>query len=203
MATLTHTPPTAVRREEDQRVVLHDVSWTQYEVLLAIRGDRAGVRMTYLDGELELMSPSADHEGMKTTVARLLEAYAEEAGVSLNGYGSWTVRSAPRARGVEPDECYVVGTHRPAAPDLAIEVIWTSGGIEKLEVYRGLGVREVWLWREGKIAVHVLRGERYEPVSRSELFPVLDLRELAELAAGTDQTAAVRELRSRLRARRP
>jgi hypothetical protein len=31
----------------------------------------------------------------------------------------------------------------PQVPDIAIEVVWTSGGIDKLEVYRGLDVPEV------------------------------------------------------------
>ena len=186
-------------RSEDQRIVLHDISWSQYETILAIRGDRAGVRITYLDGELELMSPSIDHESIKKTLARLLEAYAEERGLSLNGYGSWTVRHAPRARGVEPDECYVLGTHRPTSPDLALEVIWTAGGIDKLEVYRGLGVGEVWIWRDGRITVHVLSGDRYEPSEGSRLLPELDLERLASFAQDPDQTRSVRELRAWLR----
>ena len=185
--------------EPDQRVFLHDVSWSEFETLLAIRGDRAGVRMTYLNGELELMSPSLDHESIKKTIARLLEAYAEERGLELNGYGSWTIRHAPRARGLEPDECYVLGTDRPERPDLAIEVIWTSGGIDKLEVYRGLSVREVWLWREGRIEPHGLRDDGYERLARSELFPELDLDHLAEFLELPSQTQAVRAFRIWLR----
>ncbi len=69
--------PPAAARAEDQRVTLYDVSWSDFELILQIRGDRAGVRVTYLNGALELMSPSVDHEGIKKTIARLLEAYAE------------------------------------------------------------------------------------------------------------------------------
>jgi Uma2 family endonuclease len=199
MAAAATESPIATRREEDQRVILHDVTWSQYETILAIRGDRAGVRLTYLNGELELMSPSLDHEAIKTTIGRLLEAYAEERGLALNGYGSWTVKSALRARGVEPDECYVFGTHKPKAPDVAIEVIWTSGGLDKLEVYRGLGVREVWTWRDGRVEVHALRGDHYEQVPRSELLPDLDLGVMASFLQNPDQTAAVREFRAWLR----
>ena len=38
----------------DQRVVLHDVSWSDFETILAIRGDAPVPRSAYLDGELEL-----------------------------------------------------------------------------------------------------------------------------------------------------
>jgi Uma2 family endonuclease len=69
----------------------------------------------------------------------------------------FTFRHEPKERGLEPGECYVVG--KPQAegfPELAIEVVVTSGWINKLEVYSGLGVREVWLWADGRILVYVL-----------------------------------------------
>jgi Uma2 family endonuclease len=178
--------------DSDQRVFLHGVSWKDYETLLAIRGDDPGPRMTFLEGELELMSPSRSHEWIKKTMARLLEVYAMERGVTLEGYGSWTLKSAPRERGAEPDECYMVGDTGKDIPDLAIEVVWTSGGIDKLEVYRGLGVREVWFWRSGVIEVYLLEGEAYARHPRSQVLPELDLALLARcLESAPTQTAAV------------
>jgi len=152
-------PPGEVVKTADQRVVLHGVPWSHYQVLLALRGDAPVPRLTYLSGELELMSPSQDHERIKKLIARLLEVYALAKKLPLNGFGSWTLRDAPGERGAEPDECYVLGDARGRdRPDLAIEVVWTSGALDKLAVYAGLGVGEVWFWREGRIEVHVLRG---------------------------------------------
>ena len=156
--------------------------------------------MTYLHGELELMSPSIDHERIKTLFARLLEAYAEESGVELLGFGSWTIRSESHERGLEPDECYVIGVREVTAPDIALEVVWTSGAIDKMDVYRGLGVREVWVWRDEHIEVNVLRDGNYERVDRSELLPSLDLARVASFLDRADQTSAVREYRASLRA---
>lgn len=195
----TATAPPVAARAEDQRVTLYDVSWADFELILQIRGDRGGVRLTYLDGALELMSPSIEHEGIKKTIARLLEAYAEEKGFPFNGFGSWTLRNALRARALEPDECYSLSLGRPTRPDLAIEVIWTSGGIDKVEVYRGLGVAEVWFWRESVIEVWELAGERYERRERSALLPDLDLGELARHIDPEDQTGSVRRYRQALR----
>src|SRR5438477_6753124 len=155
--------------------------------------------MTYLNGVLELMTPSVDHEGIKTTIARLLEAYAEEKGIPFNGFGSWTLKNSRRTIALEPDECYSLSLGRPTSPDLAIEVVWTSGGIDKLEVYRGLGVREVWFWREGAIEISVLTGDRYEPRERSVLLPDLDLVELARHIDPENQTESVRRYRQALR----
>jgi Uma2 family endonuclease len=198
MVTAVSIDASTIRRSVDQRVVLHDVSWDDFESLLAIRGESAAVRMTYLEGELELMSPSQDHESIKKFLARLLEAYAEERDIDLNGFGSWTVKSRRDERGVEPDECYSIGRPGPA-PDLAIEVIWTSGGLDKLAVYRKLGVREVWIWKDGTLCVHALVDERFVPVERSELLPDLDIALLVSFIGAESQTQAVREFRAALR----
>lgn len=190
----------AVQRTVDQRVILHDISWSDYETVLAMRGDEAGVRIAYLEGALELMTPSRDHEILKKTLARLLEAYAEEVGIELEGYGSWTLERRDEKRAVEPDECYSIG-RAGDAPDLAIEVIWTSGGLDKLDIYRRLGVREVWLWQDGDITLFALRGDQYQRIDQSQLLPLIDTRLIRSLLDLPTQTAAVRELRARLRSR--
>jgi Uma2 family endonuclease len=100
---------------------------------------------------------------------------------------------------VEPDECYSVGSGLPARPDLAIEVIWTSGGLDKLEVYRGLEVGEVWMWRDGVIEVYRLAGDSYERRERSALFPDLDLAEVARHIDVENQTEAIRRYRDTIR----
>lgn len=179
----------------DHRVILHGVTWDQYETLIAIRGEGPGVRMAYLEGELELMSPSRSHESIKTLLARLLEAYAEERGLDLNGFGSMTLKNRPKERGVEPDECYELGGPKEF-PDIAIEVVWTSGGLDKLGIYQAFGVREVWIWRDGRIEVHVLRSGQYERIAQSEILPELDLVRMAEFASTANQTQAVREFRA-------
>ncbi len=179
--------------DDDQRVFLRDVSWKELELVLAIRGERGAPRITYLKGDLELMSPSRSHEGIKKTLARMLEAHAAERGLVLEGFGSWTLRSAPDERAAEPDECYILGSGVKDVPDLAIEVIWTSGGIDKLEVYRGLGVGEVWIWRKGAIRVFVRRGDAYEEVPTSQLLPEVDLELVCRcLEEAETQTEAVR-----------
>lgn len=183
----------------DQRVILHGVSWRQYEEILAVRGERSVPRLTYLEGDLELMSPSIHHEMLKTLIGRLLEAWADEIGIDINGYGSWTITSRRKKRGAEPDECYIVGEEEKPVPDFAIEVIWTSGGLDKLEVYRRLGVPEVWVWQDDALAVFALRAEKYEKAARSRFLPQVDPSVLLQFLGHKNQSRAVRELRALLR----
>ena len=83
--------------------------------------------VTYLEGALEFMSPSEPHEDFKKLIARLLEAYAEEADIDLKGRGSTTFREEPKERGLESDECYSVGPFA-GRPDIAIEVVLSQIG---------------------------------------------------------------------------
>jgi Uma2 family endonuclease len=159
----------------DHRVVLAGVSWEHYEVELAMRGEKSMPRLAYLEGAMELMSPSRDHERITSYLGRLIELYAELQDIELSPYRSWTLKNGRNAGG-DPDECYVVGEDQTKArPDLVIEVIWTSGGLDKLEIYKRLGIDEVWFWIDGRIEVHALRAGEYQRAVRSRWLPGLDL----------------------------
>jgi Uma2 family endonuclease len=186
----------------DQRVVLRGVSWIAYGRLLAMRGPGRAVRIAYLEGEVELMSPGERHESVATMIGRLLSAYAVECQVPLNGRRSTTFRKRARARGLESDESYVLGQARKSRPDLAIEVVVASGGVDKLAIYHGLGVPEVWIWRRGRLRVHVLDADGYRIQSTSALLPDLDLGLFASFVEREDQTRAVTEYIAALRAGR-
>jgi Uma2 family endonuclease len=183
----------------DQRLVTYGVPWSHYEAQLALRGDAPVPRMAYLEGALELMSPSKDHERIKSYIGCLVEAYALERGIDLSPYGAWTLKSPPKQSGLEPDECYLVGDQSKETPDLAIEVVWTSGGIDKLEIYRRLGIGEVWFWKASRIEVHVLRERRYEQTDRSSLFPDLDLGLLCSFLDRPTALQAVKAFREAIR----
>jgi Uma2 family endonuclease len=169
---------------------------------LEIRGDRSAPRITYLEGLLEIMRPSRYHESIKSLIGRLVEVWCLEHDVEFSTYRSWTIESEEAERGAEPDECYVFGQNTdPERPDLAIEVVWTSGGINKLEVYRELGVREVWYWRRGRIQPYVLRDKHYETVPQSEILPDLDLHQLVQFLDRPRTSQAIRDYRAALLAR--
>jgi Uma2 family endonuclease len=182
----------------DQIIVLHDVTWEDYERVLEIRGDKSVPRISYLEGELELMSPSRDHEQLRSFLGRLLETWCIDRGIEVTPFGSWTLQGQQKDRAVEADECYVFGTAPRERPHLAIEVEWTRGNIDKLRIYEQLGVEEVWTWRKGVIQVHVLAGERFAKAPRSRLLPDLDLALLASMLDRDTLTQAVRDFRKAL-----
>jgi Uma2 family endonuclease len=209
MASLASIPAGEYVPTADERIVMYNVPWSHFEVQLALRGDAPSPRMAYLDGALELMLPSKGRGRTKSYLGRLIEGFALERDVVLSPYGGWTLKGAPELAGVEPDECYIVGPDQDKErPDLAIEVSWTSGSIDKLEIYRRLKVGEVWFWKEGAwfwkegaLSVHVLSAGSYQKVERSALFPELDLALLCTFLDRRSATEAMRDFRNALRAR--
>lgn len=185
--------------EQDAIIHFDEVSWADYERMLAMRGDRSAPRITYLEGWLEIMSPSRSHEHIKSMIGCLVETWCMVHGVRFTTLGSWTLKKEREKRGAEPDECYVFGdAPDPQAPDLAIEVVWTHGRIDKLEVYRKLGVREVWYWRDGALQPYVLRDEHYVAVDASEVLAGVDLTQLVSYLDRPSTYDAIREYRAAL-----
>ena len=186
----------------ERRFLLSDVPWATYAHLRDALSE-SHTRMTYLAGALELMSPSQLHEEESKLVARLLEAWAEEHDIDLRGFKSATFRSEAQSRGAEHDECYTLGPMaKDALPQIAIEVVVASPLLDKLDVYAGLGVAEVWIWHSTSrnFAVHRLVQRRYEAVAASQLMPRLDLGLLASFVrAGENHTALVKSYRAALR----
>lgn len=176
---------------QEQYLILSGISWLQLEAIEAAFENVAGVRFVYLDGLLEIMTISPEHEDTKGTIRALLETYMREKGIRFYIRGSATLGSQELGARKEPDESYNLATKK-AIPDLVIEVVFTSGGIDKLQLYKRIGIPEVWFWEDGILNVYHLK-EEYERLERSELLPDLDLSVLGRYISYHDQYDAVTE----------
>jgi Uma2 family endonuclease len=181
--------------DSDQILLMNGINWNIYETLLQRFENISHYRFKYLEGTLEIMSPSRRHEFDKKLIALLLETYFIEKDIDFYPLGSTTLRREAAARGIEPDECYCFDSEK-SVPDLAIEVVVTSGGIDDLLIYQGLGVQEVLFWQNHQFSLYSLRGDKYEKVSKSEFLPDLDLSFLASLILSGDKP---KDLISKLR----
>ncbi|VXD20860.1 conserved hypothetical protein [Planktothrix serta PCC 8927] len=188
------------------RYITDKVSWQYYETLLTQLQDSLEFRLTYLDGILEVMSPSRNHESIKTRIGTLLEIYFLETDTEYYPTGSMTLRNPEQRGGTEPDESYCIGINKEI-PDLAIEVVITSGGINRLEVYQRLGVHEVWFWQNNQFLVYHFRSKNveqfqqtsgYELIHKSEILPHLDLAVLAESVQHPNPLIAAKTFRQTL-----
>jgi Uma2 family endonuclease len=192
--------PERGRLPAEQRLLLPNVPWKEYVLVRQVL-DGPGLRMTYVEGALELMTPSPEHELWKTNVARLIELYAHIKRIDLRGYGSTTFKNEAKARGAEPGECYLVGKKLADYPEIVVEVIYSAPLLDKLDVYAAMRIPEVWIFRDGAFTIHRFDGEvgRYRPSPASTILPEVDLTLVARFATREDTPQALRELEALLR----
>ncbi|ELS34641.1 MULTISPECIES: Uma2 family endonuclease [Pseudanabaena] len=180
--------------ELEQKLLLPRIySWQEFEVLENLLAT-GGFRITYLDGWIELMTVGEPHELIKKSLAILLEAYFIIQGIEFIPVGSATRRGEEKGTSFEPDESYYLG-EKKANPDLAIEVILTSGSLKKLEKYRRFEIPEVWLWENNQLQVYAFISSEYHLVPRSQLLPDLDIDLLVRCVQMPSRLEAMRAFR--------
>ncbi|MEH2196601.1 MAG: Uma2 family endonuclease [Nostoc sp.] len=191
--------PLVDQSTEEKLLTLKDVSWEQFKGIETQLQENRNVRLSYLSGILEIMSPIGDkHEKVKSTVGLLLEAYMKELGIRFYRRGGFTLEEPGYASGT-PDESYSIGTEKEVS-DIVIEIIVTSGTINRKELYKPKKVPEVWFWKSNSIKIFRLNEQdEYEEVNRSRFFPDLDPALLLHYIAMHDQYDAVVEFEQLIR----
>lgn len=170
---------------KDAIITLYDISWEKFEAIASLL-EESKIRLTYLDGTLDIMSPSQEHKLLKSTVGLLLETYLRYIGRRFYRTGGYTLGSREVGARGEPDESYNLDFVKPI-PDIAIEVVITSGGVNKLEKYRRWGVPEVWFYQKQRILIYHLQTNKYEQVDKSSFFPELNINLLVRCLNMPDQ----------------
>jgi Uma2 family endonuclease len=169
-------PDTSAGLDPEQRVVYFGISWARYLAIDKKLGDdRAVPQLYFLDGELEIMTTSNEHERVKRYIGGFLEDYFLETGIQIVPRGQATMRLPLKEAGAEPDESWCIGEEKEF-PDLILEIALTSGGSNKLEIYRRFKVPEVWFYRRNEIEIFALgKSGRYSKVLNSKLLRGLDI----------------------------
>jgi Uma2 family endonuclease len=212
---MTTLAPSAQPAEPEQRFVLDGVDWDFYQVVRRRAGGRR-VFVTYHKGRLELTSPSFIHEGAARALGLLVFILAEELGVQVQGCKSTTFARRDLDAGLEPDECFYtanaaavrgldqINLERDPPPDLAVEVEISRRLLGRVDIYRELGVPELWRY-DGRRLLILLRGADgvYHPAERSPTFPALSPEQAHAFVAlhrdTADEAAWAREVRAWVR----
>lgn len=204
----------AVLETPMEPMVLHNISWETYERLLEEMGE-CHYRLTYDKGELEFMTLSLEHENFGRWIGRLIFFIALELKMPVRTGGSTTLKKSLRKVGLEPDECFWLGHERAIRgkkkwnaitdppPDLAVEIDITSGWLDRLGIYAGLKVPEVWRFDGESLKVLVLGANgKYRERSKSLAFPTLPLDGLVHFIVkleSTEEVALIEEFTQWLR----
>lgn len=176
----------------EEPLLFPSLTWEQFKTLEPLL-DIPEVRLSFLDGVLEVWRvPGRKHETTKGRIGALVEAYMMAAGLDFTPTESLTLESEIGLVRREADKSYELGADRER-PDLAIEIVVTSGGIDKLEAYRRLKIPEVWFWEKGQLSLYALGEQGYQQIARSQLLPKLDIALLVRCIGIPNHVRAIRE----------
>ena len=186
---------TTLIEREAEPVLISDLTWREFKAVEQLI-ERPGLRLSFLDGILEIRKmPGKKHETIKERIGALLEIYLEFLELDFTPTGSVTLESESEKVKKEGDESYELGANKKR-PDLVIEVVVSSGGIDKLEAYKRLQIPEVWFWINDELLFYILGNEGYEAVTKSQLLPNLDVALLMGCINIENHGQALREFRA-------
>jgi Uma2 family endonuclease len=165
-ATIGSDSITDKRRVGDRRLLIRG-GWEQFQLIQQGLAQQPHTQLTYFDGNIEIFMPGKIHECFGELIGTLLTLFFIRKGIPFFPLGS-TTQTEEGVGSLEPDKSFSLVTQKDC-PDLAIEVIVTSGGIQKLDLYQVLGVSEIWFWEDRTLQLYHLRENGYDRVFQSEL----------------------------------
>jgi Uma2 family endonuclease len=191
--------PVKIPLPQLEHVYLPGVSFATYDALLTEIEGRRRLRISYHQGELEIMTLSQAHERAKTLLGQMIEAITEELGIPRMSCGSTTFKDELKDCGLEPDECYYIqheadvrgrkiklGENPP--PDLVLEVDITASVVKRLSIYAALAFPEIWQYVGAQIVIHQLQTDgRYSVAEQSQALPMVSVQKLVEHLNRSDQ----------------
>lgn len=195
----------------EQRIILHNVSWHLFELMLSELGETSNARLAYDQGTLEIMSPLFPHEHTKRLIEKLIDVLVEELNLPIRSAGALTCKREDLLKGIEPDSCFYIQNEpkvraletidldRDPPPDLVLEVDFSSSSLNKEPIYVALGVPEIWRYANGELTIKQLQQEQYTQLSSSPTFANLPLTVIPQFlnqSHAIGETAVIRAFRT-------
>jgi Uma2 family endonuclease len=170
---------------EDAFMTFHNVTWEEYEELLNLVSDGSGLRISYIDGTLKIMSPSTFHEKYAIFINRLISQISFRLQINILFFGSTTIRKRKKNKGKEPDACFYVQSADPIGkrikldfavdppPDVVVEIDIYHDSRDSFQIYSALGVPEIWRYDGQEMTIYHLHQDEYVLVEASHALPIL------------------------------
>lgn len=172
-------------KPRDEVVFREILTWEKFKKLDEALSGIPGYRLSYYEGEVELLSVSPEHGRIAELLTFLLSLWIFDQGLDCIPGGDATIPTIPTPGGpsAQSDKSYWFNGRDPdvdSTPDLSIEVVISGEGISKLKRYRALGVQEVWFWQNNKICMYnPLQSVEHE-IHESQFIKGIDLDLLAQ-----------------------
>ncbi len=152
--------------QQDQILTITGATWQDYQQFDS--EEYPGYRVSYLDGEITIMSPGRNHEKIAEVINRLIIAYCEKFEIQDFPFRQTRLETKDYA-GKEPDVAYAFNTDKEL-PDLVVEVIFSSGNTNNLKAsYQAIGISELWIWQDNQITFYSLDQDNYTKIESSKI----------------------------------
>jgi Uma2 family endonuclease len=177
--------PPKVKQILTDGILLHNVSWSTYESLLADHPDVPSPHFTYDRGDLLIMVLSPEHEGINDVFKLVINVLAEEFGIESQSFGSMTLKREELQRGFEPDSCFYfkneasmrgkkrLDLSEDPPPDLVVEIDITHPSLNKLPLFAVFGIPELWRFDSERVEIYLLREGEYTKSDSSSALPLV------------------------------
>jgi len=176
------------------------IPWSTYTRLEDFRDQhRSGVRITFDQGRIELVSPKYRREKPISRLARVIAQLARAFNQRFQTARTTSFHQEGDEKGLQPDDCCYLANatailnvedidleiHPP--PDLAIEVDSTNSSVPKEPIYASMGVPELWRLKDEIVIIRLLGADRqYSTSTNSLAFPPITSESLTKLLRETD-----------------
>jgi Uma2 family endonuclease len=195
-------------------LVVHEVSWDEYEGVLEGLQHRRSLRVSYDSGRLEVVSVSPGHGSYQWLVGDLVGVFCEVFRLRSEKMGPVTWKRRSLLKGTEPDvSIYIrnakqiigkdIDIETDPPPDIVVEVDMTRDSTSRFPILAALGVPEVWQYDGKSCRFYSLATGKYEHVHVSRLLPQLTsemVTDAAEISKTEGQDAARKAFRRRMKA---
>jgi Uma2 family endonuclease len=182
----------AQKLPEDSIAIFHNVTWDDYEELLAQVGEAAGMRISFNDGTLKIMTLSHAHEKYADFIKRLVSTLSLRLRINILFFGSATRKKQRVKKGVEPDGSFYVQSAAMIGnrinidiavdppPDVVLEVDVHHDSSDSDAIYAAFDVPEIWRYDGREVAILHLQEGRYVAQETSLALPMLNSKVLTE-----------------------
>lgn len=180
-------------------VQLHDISWETYQQLVEDQMGKRRVRITYGNGDLEIMVVSYKHGNysryLELTIVEIADLYEidfvpagdttfrlEKKRKGFEGDGSFYFKNADIVRGKDEIDLSV-----DPPPELIVEVDITHGSLSKFPILAAIGVEEIWRFDGEDVFFYRLENEDYKQVAESVCLPRVKSEIVTELLFAAEE----------------
>ncbi len=171
--------PSVEKERTVERVYLQNVSWETYRQLVEDQMGKRDLRLTYDNGDLEIMVVSYKHGNFSSYLELIIAAIADMYEIDFVPAGATTFRREKKKKGFEGDASFYfknadvvrakseIDLSVDPPPELVVEVDITHGSLSKFPILAAVGVEEIWRFDGEGMKFYRLQGEDYEEVTES------------------------------------